>query len=193
MSAVMEKKYFSVEEYLELEDNLEFKSEYYDGEIFAMAGGTLNHNQISINLCMILGLAFRKRNFRVFAGDVKLQIPSTNSFTYPDLLVIKGEPDYWQNRRDIVSRTEFIVEILSDSTKDYDRAGKFEKYRSLPELQDYILISQDKIHVEHFEKQAPHQWLLNEFQSLDDKLNITQFSETLNLADIYEKVVFESA
>jgi len=192
MSAVMAEKHFSVEEYLALEDKAAFKSEYYDGEIFAMAGGTLNHNQISINLCMILGIAFRQRDFRVFASDVKLHIPSTNSFTYPDLLVIQGKPDYWENRRDTVSRTEVIIEILSDSTQDYDRGAKFENYRSLPELQDYILISQDKVHVEHFEKQAPQKWLLNEYQSLEDKLNIAQFDEVIGLTDIYEKIIFES-
>jgi len=188
----MAEKHFSVEEYLALEDKAAFKSEYYDGEIFAMAGGTLNHNQISINLCMILGIAFRQRDLRVFAGDVKLHIPSTNSFTYPDVLVIQGKPDYWKNRRDTVSRAEVIIEILSESTQDYDRGAKFENYRSLPELQDYILISQDKVHVEHFEKQAPQKWLLNEYQSLEDKLNIAQFDEVIGLADIYEKIIFES-
>ncbi|NOQ36844.1 MAG: Uma2 family endonuclease, partial [Methylococcaceae bacterium] len=162
------------------------------GEIYPMAGGTLNHNQISINLCMILGLAFRKRDYRVFAGDVKLHIPCTGDFTYPDVLVIKGEPSYWQNRKDIVSRAELIIEILSDSTKDYDRAEKFENYRSLPELQDYILISQEKVHIEHFSKQAPHEWLLKEYQSLEGELNIAEISETISIADIYEKVVFES-
>ncbi len=192
MSAVMAEKHFSVKEYLALEDKATFKSEYYDGEIFAMAGGTLNHNQISINLCMILGIAFRQRDLRVFAGDVKLHIPSTNSFTYPDVLVIQGKPDYWKNRRDTVSRAEVIIEILSESTQDYDRGAKFENYRSLPELQDYILISQDKVHVEHFEKQAPQKWLLNEYQSLEDKLNIAQFDEVIGLTDIYEKIIFES-
>ena len=191
MSAVIAEKNYTVEEYLALEDKAEFKSEYLEQEIYPMAGGTINHNQISINLCIILGLAFKKRDYRVFAGDVKLQIPCTGNFTYPDILVIKGEPSYWQNRKDIVSNAQLIIEILSDSTKDYDRAGKFENYRSLPELQDYILISQEKIHVEHFNKQAPHEWLLKEYQSLEDKLNIAQIEEIISIADIYEKVIFE--
>lgn len=191
MSAVLAEKEFSVEEYLALEDKAEFKSEYYNGEIFAMAGGTLNHNRIAGNVHFALKLALKSKPFEIFIGDVKLQIPCTNSFTYPDLLVIQGEPTYWQDRRDTVSRAELIIEILSDSTKDYDRAGKFENYRSLPELQDYILISQDKVYVEHFEKQAPHQWLLNEYQSLQDELKIAQFDEVISVADIYEKIVFE--
>lgn len=90
MSAVMVEQSYSIEDYLALEEKADFKSEYYNGEIFPIAGGTLNHNQISINLCIILGIAFKKRDFRVFAGDVKLHIPSTNSFTYPDVLVING-------------------------------------------------------------------------------------------------------
>ena len=188
MSALRTEKGYSVEDYFAMEEKADFKSEYYQGAVFQMAGGSLNHNQISINLCMILGLAFRKRDFRVFAGDVKLHIPSTNSFTYPDVFVIKGEPYYWNNRQDTLSRADLIIEILSDSTKDYDRAGKFENYRSLGDLQDYILISQDKIHVEHFEKQAPDQWLLTEYKNLEQSFKIAQISETIDLTDIYEKI-----
>ncbi|MDQ7090352.1 MAG: Uma2 family endonuclease [Methylococcales bacterium] len=191
MSAVMMEKRYSIEDYLALEDKADSKSEYYEGEIFPTAGGTLNHNQISINLCIILGIAFKKRDFRVFAGDVKLHIPATNSFTYPDVLVINGEPSYWQNRRDTIDKSELIIEILSDSTKDYDRAGKFENYRSLPELHDYILISQDKVHIEHFEKQAFNQWLLTEYKLLDDSLKLVQIEERMSLGDIYDKIVFE--
>ena len=191
MSALTIEKDYSVEEYFSLEEKATLKNEFYNGEIFQMAGRSLNHNQISINLCMILGLAFRKRDFRVFAGDVKLHIPSTNSFTYPDVFVIKGEPSYWNNRQDTVARANLIIEILSDSTKDSNRAGKFENYRSLDELQDYIFISQDKVHIEHFERKSSNQWLLTEYKSLDQSFKIGQISETLDLADIYEKITFE--
>lgn len=146
--------YISFEEYLAAEELAEFKSEYYGGEIFPMAGGTLNHNQSIINLCIILGIAFKNRDFRVFSGDVKLRIPAMDASTYPDVLVIKSQPEYWDNRRDLVCNAQLIIEVLSDSTKDYDRAGKFELYRHLPDLQDYILMSQDKVHIEHFVKKA---------------------------------------
>jgi Uma2 family endonuclease len=152
-----------------------------------MAGGTLNHNQIIVNLCILFGMAFKNRAYRVFASDVKLHIPD-DSFTYPDVLVINGQPAYWQNRRDIVSSAEMIVEVLSDSTKDYDRAGKFEYYRRLPELHDYILISQDKVHVEHFVKQAAHSWLLTDYEQLTDTLNFAQLGAMLSLQEIYDKV-----
>lgn len=191
MNSVAVLKYYSVEEYLAAEELAEYKSEYHAGEVFSMAGGTINHNQIIINLSMVFGFAFKKRDYRIFAGDVKLNMPSTDSFTYPDILVIQGKPEYWQNRRDTVCNAQLIIEVLSNSTKDYDRAGKFEIYRTLPDLQDYILISQDKIHVEHFVKQAPQQWLLTEYNALSDVFKITQLGESLALTDIYDKADFE--
>jgi Uma2 family endonuclease len=190
MNTVAALKHYSIEDYLAMEQQAEFKSEYYAGEVYPMAGGTINHNQIIINLCIILGLAFKNRDYRVFTGDVKLHIPAADAFTYPDILVIKGKPDYYQNRRDTVFNAQLIIEVLSDSTKDYDRAGKFEIYRNLPDLQDYILISQNKIHIEHFVKQAPQQWLLTEYNALTDILNITQLNETLAVVDVYDKVDF---
>ena len=191
MNTVAALKYYSIDDYLAAEEKAGCKSEYYAGEIYTMAGGTLNHNQIIINLCIILGLAFKNRNYRVFAGDVKLHIPPAVAFTYPDVLVIKGEPDYWQNRRDTICNAQLIIEVLSDSTQDYDRIGKFEIYRSLPDLQDYILISQNKVHVEHFVKQAPRQWLLTDYNDLTDVLKIAQLGENLAVTDIYDKVDFE--
>jgi len=188
MNTVAAIKYYSIEDYLAAEEKAEFKSEYYSGEIYPMAGSTINHNRIAGNAHFALKLALKGKPFEVFIGDVKLHIPHTESFTYPDILVIKGQPDYWQNRRDIVCNAVVIIEVLSDSTKDYDRAGKFEIYRGLPGLQDYILVSQDKVHVEHFVKQAPKQWLLTEYSALTDVLNIAQLGETLALGDIYDKV-----
>ena len=187
MNTVATLKHYSIEEYLATEQQAEIKSEYYAGETYPIAGGTINHNQIIINLCIILGLAFKKRDYRVFAGDVKLHIPEVNAFTYPDILVIQGEADYYQNRRDTICNAKLIIEVLSDSTKDYDRAGKFEIYRHLIDLQDYILISQDKIHIEHFAKQAPQQWLLTEYNAATDIINIKQLDMTLSTMDIYDK------
>jgi len=192
MNALTAPNYYTAADYLAAEEIAEFKSEYFAGEVFPMAGGTINHNQIVINLCIIFGMAFKKKDYRVFAGDIKLQTPNTESFTYPDILVIKGQPGYWQERRDTVCNAQLLVEVLSDSTKDYDRGGKFEIYRHLPGLLDYILVSQDKIHVEHFVKQAPNQWLLTEYSTITDVLEITQLGETLTLADIYDKVDFSA-
>lgn len=181
--------YVTLQDYLATEDTAACKSEYYAGEVFPMAGGTLNHNQIVINLCVLFGMAFKNSPYRVFAGDIKLHIPA-ESFIYPDVMVINGQPVYWQNRRDTVGDAQLLVEVLSDSTKDYDRGGKFEIYRRLPGLQDYVLISQDKVHVEHFAKQPTRQWLLTEYQSLADALNLSQPDLSLALSDIYDKVDF---
>lgn len=184
------KPYLSFEDYLAAEELAVEKSEYYAGETFTMAGGTLNHNQIIINLCIILGMAFKKRDIRIFAGDVKLHIPEADASTYPDVLVIQGKPVYWDNRRDVVCKATLIVEVLSNSTQDYDRAGKFDVYRQLPDLTDYILINQNKVRIEHFVKQSEHQWLLTEYTDLNELLELKNFGEQLNLADIYDKVEF---
>lgn len=190
MNAVLKPKFVSFAEYLAAEEQAEYKSEYYAGESFAMAGGTINHNRISGNIYFALKMALKSKPFEVFIGDVKLHVPVAESSTYPDVLVIKGQPQYWDNLRDVVCNAQLIIEVLSDSTKDYDRAGKFEIYRSVPDLQDYILISQDKVHVEHFVKQSPNQWLLTEYKAMTDVLTIAQLGETLSVADIYDKVEF---
>lgn len=191
MNAVLKPKFVSFEEYLAAEELADYKGEYYAGEIFAMAGGTINHNRIAGNVHFSLKLALKGKFFEVFIGDVKLHIRDVAVSTYPDVLVIKGQPEYWDNRRDVVCNAAVVVEVLSDSTKDYDRAGKFEIYRHLSDLQDYILVSQDKVHVEHFVKQSPNQWLLTEYNVLSDVLTIAQLQETLAVADIYDKVEFE--
>jgi Uma2 family endonuclease len=191
MNTVAAITHYSIEEYLAAEEQANFKSEYYAGEIYPMAGGTLNHNRIAGNTYFALKLALKNKPFEVFIGDVKLYIPPSESFTYPDIVVIKGQPNYWQERRDSITNATLIIEVLSNSTKDYDRAGKFEIYRNLSELQDYILISQDKIHIEHFVKQAPQQWLLTEYNNLDAVFTISQLNESLAVTDIYDKVTFE--
>lgn len=190
MNTVAAIKHYSIEEYLAVEERADYKSEYYAGDVFPMAGGTLNHNQIVVNLCVILGIAFKNRDFRVFAGDVKLHIPHAHAFTYPDLLIIHSPPEYWQGRRDTVCNARVLIEVLSDGTKDYDRGGKFEMYRGLPDLHDYLLISQDKVHVEHYVKQAPHQWLLTEYGDLADRIALSEAGAALTLDEVYDKVEF---
>ncbi|ASF47513.1 Uma2 family endonuclease [Methylovulum psychrotolerans] len=188
MNSVLALNHYTAEDYLATEALADFKSEYYAGEVFPMAGGSINHNQIVINLCIIFGLAFKKQPYRVLAGDVKLHTPGFESFTYPDVMVIKDPPAYWQDRRDTVCSAVLVVEVLSDSTKDYDRGDKFAVYRQLAELQDYILISQDKIHVEHYSRQAPQQWLMTEYTSLDAVLTVAALATDLALSDLYDKV-----
>ena len=183
--------FYSVEDYLALEAQATERSEYYNGEIFTMAGGTPNHNQISLNISSELHHALKKKDFRVYMADVKLWVPQRNSFLYPDVLVIKGEPELHDNSKDILLNPLAVIEVLSDSTKDYDRNGKFEQYRSLDSLQEYILVSQDKAHIEYFKKTAPHEWVFKEIDGMDALLELTTVEVALEIADIYDKVEFE--
>jgi Uma2 family endonuclease len=184
------KPYLSFEDYLAAEELAVEKSEYYAGEIFTMAGGTVNHNRITGNLHFLLKLALKGKPFEVFIENVKLYISAVDTSTYPDILVIQGKPIYWNNRRDIVSNATLIVEVLSNSTEDYDRSGKFRIYRHLPDLTDYILVSQNNVNIEHYTKQSPNQWLLTEYSILEDILELKKFNTQLSLCDIYDNVEF---
>jgi Uma2 family endonuclease len=179
---------YTVEEYLSIEESAIERSEYYNGEIFTMAGGTPNHNQISGNLYIELSAALKKADYRVYMADVKLWIPQKNSFTYPDIMIIKGKPQFYNDSKDILLNPVLIVEVLSDSTKNYDKGDKFEHYRSLDSLQDYILVNQDSIHIEHFRKIEKQEWLFTEVSDESNSLNLINLAIELNLTDIYNKV-----
>lgn len=180
--------YLSVVDYLLLEDAAEERSEYCNGEIFTMAVGSINHNQISGNVYVELNSALKKQNYRVYMADVKLWIPQRNNFKYPDVMIIEGQPQYYENRKDILLNPLVIIEVLSNSTKDYDRGDKFQQYRTLESLQHYILINQDSIQVEHFKKIAPFEWLLTELNQIAATLKLTNPDLTLALSDIYDRV-----
>ena len=139
---VTEKRYYTPEEYLQLEEVADYKSEYIDGEIIPMAGGTTNHNRIAGNFYAALNFALRQQNYEVFIGDVRLWIPKRRIYTYPDVMVVAGEPEYFNNRKDTILNPQVIIEVLSKSTKGYDHQEKFEAYRSLDNIQEYLLIDQ---------------------------------------------------
>ena len=190
-SAQTQSHYYSPEEYLQLEELTEAKNEYHDGEILPMTGGTFKHNQIAGNCYVTLKLALRKQNYQVAIGDVKLWIPLIRRFVYPDVMVIAGTINYFENRHDTITNPLIIIEVLSQSTKDYDRGDKFEYYRSLPSFQEYLLISQFKVHVEHFVKTSENQWLLSEYAQLEAQLELNTIPIVITLADIYDEVDFE--
>lgn len=179
---------YTSEEYLALEDKAEEKSEYFAGEIFTMAGASLNHNRIIVNICMILGFAFKKTNCAVFTSDIKVWIKQANAYTYPDVLVIQGEPDYVADRNDMITNPKIIIEVLSDSTQSFDKKGKFDIYRTLPSLQEYILISQDKIQIEHFNKIATKHWEMHEYNATDSSFSLASLPVEIIVQDIYEKI-----
>ncbi len=183
--------FYSPEEYLALEEKAVERSEYYNGEIFTMAGGTPEHNQISLNISSELKFALKRKGYKVYMADVKLWIPQKNSFNYPDIMVIQGKPELYTASKDVILNPLIVMEVLSDSTAAYDRGKKFEQYRSLESLQEYVLIAQDKPHIEYFRKTAPHEWLFTEIDDLKAQLSLQSIDTRLNVADIYDDIAFE--
>ncbi len=186
-----EKRHYTPEEYLALEESAIDKSEYHDGEIIPMTGGTTNHNSIIINLIANLKFGLRGKDYRLFTSDVRLWIPLTRRYVYPDIMVIQGEPVYQGSNKTIVTNPMVIVEVLSNSTKDYDRGGKFLAYRSIPEFQEYILVDQYSYHIEQFAKNSNGKWELTEYDSEESVLTLESVEFQMPLREIYERINFE--
>lgn len=187
---VQSAKRYNPEEYLELEEKAEYKSEYRDGEIVPMRGGTTNHNKIAGNFYAYLKLALRGQNYDIYIGDVRLWIPRYRQYTYPDVMVIRGEPIYTGTSMTTVINPLLIAEVLSKSTKNYDQGDKFLYYRSIPELKEYILIDQAKYHVMQYVKTAEGQWLFTEYESEDAVLSLHSIDCQIAFSDLYERVNF---
>ena len=184
------KQYYTPEEYLELEATADYKSEYIDGQIIAMAGASINHNRISLNLSSGLNFAFRNQNYEVFMGDMRLWIPQKLIYTYPDVIIIADEPEFFNNRTDTITNPQVIIEVLSNSTKGYDREDKFAAYRTIPTFQEYLLIDQNRIHVEQFSKTGKKRWNLREYDEEDENISLETVSFEISLQDLYNKVKF---
>ena len=191
MSTKIEKSYYTPEEYLALEEVAESKSEYQDGEIVPMAGGTTNHNEIALNFCTNFKFTLRGQNYRLYMSDVRLWIPRYRLYTYPDVMVIQGEPVYQGTNTTTVTNPLLIVEILSNSTKNYDRGDKFQYYRSIPQFVEYILIDQSSFHVEQFAKQSQGQWLFREYEGEDAVLTSNSIEFKISLNELYQGVDFD--
>ena len=177
-------------EYLEQEETAEFKSEYFNGVIIPMAGGSVNHNQIAGNIYGELNFAFKRQDYRVFIGDVRLWIPILNTFTYPDVMVIAGEPEYYQDRTDTVTNPLLIIEVLSDSTQGYDRQEKFQAYRTIPSFQEYILVSQTQVYLEQYSKVGKKQWSLREYDEEDEVISFNCVDLEVSFEEVFNKVHF---
>jgi len=191
MSALPE-KYMSLEEYFQFEETSDIKHEYYQGMVFAMAGASENHNLIAMAVGITLGVQLDDKPCRPYPADFRLKIESANVYTYPDLSVICGETRLADGRRDTFVNPTVLIEVLSDSTEAYDRAKKSEFYRTIPSLQEYLLIAQDRPHVERYRRQG-HDWLLSEYSSLDDEVTLDSIGCILSLAAIYRRVRFGEA
>jgi Uma2 family endonuclease len=183
-------KTYTPAEYLELEEKAEFRSEYRDGEIVPMAGGTTNHNRISLNVASNLTFSLKGQSYEVYMSDVRLWIPPNRQYTYPDVMLIQGEPIYLENTTATVTNPRLVVEVLSKSTGNYDRSEKFDYYRSIPTLQEYILIDQSCYHVLQYVKTSPTQWLLTDHNQAEGTIQLGSIDLSLSLNDIYDRVNF---
>lgn len=188
MEQPAEKKYYSPEEYLALEETAEYKSEYYRGEIFALAGTSVNHNRIGSNVSSRLNQLFTKKNFEAFTNDVKLWIQEKDLFTYPYIMIVCGKIEFYPGRDDTITNPLVIFEVLSESTKNYDRGEKFVFYRAIPSFQEYVLIDQSTKHVEHFYISEQGNWVLTEYDNPDDILKLTKIDFQIPRREIYQRV-----
>jgi len=181
-------KKLTPEEYLEIERNAEFKSEYYNGEMFALAGASYVHNRITRNISKALGLQLKGKVCEEFQSDLKIKEKISGLFTYPDVVVICGEPEFYDDEKDVVVNPAVIMEVLSKSTETYDRGFKFEWYRRIETLKDYFMVSQDKISIEYYTRNDDDSWTLKEFKKINQNIEIKSIGCILELKDVYYKV-----
>jgi Uma2 family endonuclease len=184
---------YTADEYLELEIASETRSEYRNGEIIPMTGGTFNHNDIGGNLYILLKTALKGKNYRSFYADQRVWIPAANIHAYPDVMIVPKPIELQTGRKDTVTNPCFIAEVLSKSTQNYDRSEKFVAYRTIPSFGEYLLISQYSVRVEHHVKTAPDRWLLSEYTDPSIILTLSSFDLQLSIADLYENIEFEDS
>ncbi len=180
---------FTLQEYLERESVAEFRSEYVNGETFAMAEASRRHALIVTNLVAEIREKLRGRPCNVYSNDVRLQVPATGLYTYPDVMVTCGDEEVAAGSGDTILNPVLIVEVLSPWTRDYDRGEKFEHYRALPRLREYLTVAQSKPHAEQWVRQTDGRWLLTEHHG-SAILCLVSIGELLGLDALYEKVSF---
>jgi Uma2 family endonuclease len=180
--------FLTPEQYLEIDRKTEFKSEYYQGETFARAGAREAHNLIVWNLAAELHRQLRDRPCRAYLADMRVQVNATNLYAYPDVSVVCGEPQFLDDARDTLLNPSLIVEVLSPSTEAYDRGRKFEAYRSVVSIKDYLLVSSERVSADLYSRQPDGRWLLAAASSMEDSLALESIGVRLVLADLYEKV-----
>ncbi|MGK7878346.1 MAG: Uma2 family endonuclease [Xenococcaceae cyanobacterium] len=186
-----EKRYYTPEEYLTLEEKAVDRHEYRDGEIITMTGGTTNHNQIAGNFYKRFPFNIQNQDYFIYMNDVRLWIAQYRLYTYPDVMVIKGKPIYEGTGTINVINPSIIVEVLSKSTRDYDWTDKFKYYRSIPEFQEYILIDQYRFYLAQYFKQEDGQWLFNDYQGGEAVLKLASVDFEISFQYLYERVDFE--
>jgi len=189
MSAVAKKR-LSTDEYLAIENAAAFKSEFYDGEMFAMAGASPTHNFIKDNLIRGLGNRLQSGRCRTASSDQRIRIERTGLFTYPDIVVVCGKPEISMRDPLAILNPSVLIEILSPSTEKYDRGTKLKQYRQIPGLKEYILVAQDEAHAERYFVQADGTWSLMDVVGLSANLELAALGISVPLAEIYRDIEF---
>jgi Uma2 family endonuclease len=180
--------YLSPEEYLTLERRAEFKSEYVDGVMYAMAGDSERLNLIAANIIAAIGSQLRDLPCRVYPSDLKVRVPNSRRFFYPDVSIVCGETQFADDEKDVVLNPVVVVEVLSESTAAFDRGKKFQSYQQIESLREYLLVSQDEYVVEHFLRQNDGHWLYTKAGGLEEALALPTVKCQLALRDVYSKV-----
>ena len=185
------KTFLTPEEYLEIERKAEFKSEYYQGEMFAMTGARRAHNLLAGNTFAQLHGQLRRRPCEVYSNDMRVCVSATGLYTYPDVVVACETPRFLEDAvPDTLVNPTVIIEVPSAGTEAYDRGKKFDHYRALESLREYVLVSSDRVQIERYSRQSGGQWLLTAVNRLEDRIELESAGCTLSLADVYERVEF---
>lgn len=188
------KKFYTPEEYLALEASAAYKSEYFQGEIFAMAGGSSNHNLIAVNIASALNVGLDQAPCRVYGSDMRLLVEANGLYTYPDVMVVCGKPQFLKGRNDTVINPILIVEVLSPSTHAYDRVKKFSMYREIDSLRGYLLVDSEQVHVTYLERASRRgRWFIEMLDRAEAVVNMKAIDCELALSRMYSKVEFEQS
>jgi Uma2 family endonuclease len=188
--STLQKTFLTEEQYLEIERKAEFKSEYYQGEMFAMAGAGWAHNLIVWNLVAEFRQQLRNGPCQGTSNDMRVRVNRSGLYTYPDITIVCGEPQFLDERRDTLLNPNLIVEVLSPSTEAYDRGRKFKNYRSVESISEYLLVSSEQVGAELFTRHPDGSWHLITVSRLEDSLDLQSIGCRLALAGVYEKVEF---
>ena len=180
------------EQYLEIERAAEFKSEYYNGRMYAMSGASYKHVIITGNVAFALRNCLKKRPCTVLTNDLRLRVAPGGLYTYPDLVVVCGDPRFADDQADTLLNPLLIVEVLSPSTEAFDRGRKFEHYRSLESLSEYLLVAQDRMHADLYTRQPDGSWVLREAGQADDTLELRSIDCHISMADLYSRLTLLS-
>jgi Uma2 family endonuclease len=183
-----EKKNYTPDEYLEFEVNSDTRHEYINREIIPMTGGTPEHNEIASILNAALRVSLKGKPYSIFIADQRLWIPDRKLYTYPDVMVVPRPLERQQGRTDTITNPVTIAEVLSKSTKSYDRDEKFAAYRTIPTFREYLLIDQYKIQVEQYSKTESNKWVFTEYNSIESQISLLSIPFEICLADLYESI-----